>query len=135
METKSFYVKIPKPRQFNEILTLHKKANQAGLDKKDRLALITAAPEKQEVTFFTALLLTIDNKGKLADCYNINKKIEKVDASHRMDDMHDVFNIVVPVANGKQLKRKVYCLYHDYASILIEMVAAASNKQVVQSVA
>ena len=113
--------------KFDEILTLHKKTDRAGLDKKDRLALITSATEKQEATFFTALSLTIDDEGKLADCYNINKKIEKVEARHRMYDMHDVFNIVVPEANGKQLKREVYCLYHDYASISIEMVAA-SNK-------
>lgn len=113
--------------KFDEILTLHKKTDRAGLDKKDRLALITAATEKQEATFFTALSLTIDDEGKLADCYNINKKIEKVEARHRMYDMHDVFNVVVPEANGKQLKREVYSLYHDYASISIEMVAA-SNK-------
>ena len=29
--------------RFDEILTLHKKTDRAGLDKKDRLALITAA--------------------------------------------------------------------------------------------
>ena len=113
--------------RFDEILTLHKKTDRAGLDKKDRLALITAATEKQEATFFTALSLTIDDEGKLADCYNINKKIEKVEARHRMYDMHDVFNIVVPEENGKTLKGEVYNLYHDYASISLEMVAA-SNK-------
>ena len=85
--------------KFDKILTLHK-TDRAGLNKKDRLALIMSATEKQEAVFFAALSLTIDDEGKLADCYKINKKIKKVKARHRIYNMYNEFNIVLPEANA-----------------------------------
>ena len=112
---------------FSEVNTLYKKADRADLYKKDRLALIAAATEKKEATYFTALALALDDKSKLDDCYNIGTKVEKVEARHRLYDMHDVFTIVVPEADGKTLKEEAYNLYTEYATITPDMVAA-SNK-------
>jgi Zinc knuckle len=112
---------------FEEISTLYKKGDRKDLDKKDRLALIAAATEKKESTYFTPLALTIDDESKLDDCYNIGTKIEKVEARHRLYDMHDVFTVVVPEADGKTLKAQAYNLYAEYASVTADMVAA-SNK-------
>ena len=112
---------------FSEVNTLYKKADRAELDKKDRLALIAAATEKKEATYFTPLALALDDESKLDDCYNIGTKVEKVEARHRLYDMHDVFTIVVPEENGKTLKEEAYNLYTEYATISPDMVAA-SNK-------
>jgi hypothetical protein len=112
---------------FSEVSTLYKKADRADLDKKDRLALIAAATEKKESTYFTALALALDDESKLDDCYNIGTKVEKVEARHRLYDMHDVFTIVVPEADGKTLKEEAYNLYTEYATVTPDMVAA-SNK-------
>jgi hypothetical protein len=112
---------------FSEVNTLYKKADRADLDKKDRLALIAAATEKKEATYFTALALALDDESKLDDCYNIGTKVEKVEARHRLYDMHDVFTIVCPEENGKTLKEEAYNLYTEYATITPDMVAA-SNK-------
>ena len=112
---------------FSEVNTLYKKADRADLDKKDRLALIAAATEKKEATYFTPLALALDDESKLDDCYNIGTKVEKVEARHRLYDMHDVFTIVVPEENGKTLKEEAYNLYTEYATITPDMVAA-SNK-------
>ena len=114
--------------KFDEILTLHKKGDRVLMDKKDRLALIAAATEKQEGTFFSPLSLTISDETKLDDCYNIAKKVEKVEARHRTYDMHDVFNIVVPSEeDGKRLSPEVYNLYTDYATVTPEMVAKSNT--------
>ena len=86
---------------FSEVNTLYKKADRADLDKKDRLALIAAATEKKEATYFTPLALALDDESKLDDCYNIGTKVEKVEARHRLYDMHDVFTIVVPEEKGR----------------------------------
>ena len=112
---------------FEEISTLYKKGDRKDLDKKDRLALIAAATDKKEATYFTPLALTIDDESKLDDCYNIGTKIEKVEARHRLYDMHDVFTVVMPEADGKTLKAKAYNLYAEYASVTADMVAE-SNK-------
>jgi hypothetical protein len=114
--------------KFDEILTLHKKGDRALMDKKDRLALIAAATEKQDGTLFSPLSLTVSDETKLDDCYNIAKKVEKVEARHRTYDMHDVFNIVVPSEEDrKRLKPEVYNLYTDYASVTPEMVAQSNT--------
>ena len=112
---------------FSEVNTLYKKADRADLYKKDRLALIAAATEKKEATYFTALALALDDESKLDDCYNIGTKVEKVEARHRLYDMHDVFTIVVPEADGKTLKEEAYNLYTEYATVTPDMVAS-SNK-------
>lgn len=112
---------------FAEISTLYKKGDRKDLDKKDRLALITAATERKEATYFTPLALTIDDESKLDDCYNIGTKIEKVEARHRLYDMHDVFTVIVPTSDGKTLKEEAYNLYTEYANVTADMVAA-SNK-------
>ena len=112
---------------FEEISNLYKKGDRKDLDKKDRLALIAAATEKKEATYFTPLALTIDDESKLDDCYNIGTKIEKVEARHRLYDMHDIFTVVVPEADGKTLKMEAYNLYSEYANVTADMVAA-SNK-------
>lgn len=112
---------------FEEISTLYKKSDRKDLDKKDRLALIAAATEKKDSTYFTPLKLTIDDEAKLDDCYNVGTKIERVEARHRLYDMHDVFTIVVPDEDGKTLKEAAYNLYAEYASVTADMVAA-SNK-------
>ena len=44
---------------FSEVNTLYKKADRADFDKKDRLALIAAATEKKEATYFTPLTLLL----------------------------------------------------------------------------
>ena len=112
---------------FAEVTTLYKKGDRKDLDKKDRLALIAAATEKKESTFFTPLALALDDESKLDDCYNIATKVEKVEARHRLYDMHDVFTIVVPAEDGKTLTTEAYNLYTEYANVTPDMVAA-SNK-------
>ena len=112
---------------FGEVTTLYKKGDRADLDKKDRLALIAAATEKKEATYFTALALSLDDESKLDDCYNISTKVEKVQARHRLYDMHDVFTIVVPEADGKRLKEEAYNLYTEYATVTADMVAASNT--------
>ena len=97
-----------KETHFGEVTTIYKKGDRADLDKKDRLALIAAATEKKEATYFTALALALDDESKLNDCYNIGTKVEKVQARHRLYDMHDVFTIVVPEEDGKRLKEEAY---------------------------
>ena len=116
-----------KETHFGEVTTLYKKGDRADLDKKDRLALIAAATEKKEATYFTALAFALDDESKLNDCYNIGTKVEKVQARHRLYDMHDVFTIVVPEADGKRLKEEAYNLYTEYATVTPDMVAT-SNK-------
>ncbi|KAI2498105.1 hypothetical protein MHU86_16415 [Fragilaria crotonensis] len=115
--------------QFEEVLILHSKNDRAALDKKSRLALIAAATERHEDTYFKALSLgTPDSEAKLDDCYNINKTIENVAERHCTYDMHDVFSIVVPMDDGKQLKKdEVYNLYTDYALVTLKMVAASNT--------
>ena len=114
---------------FSEVNTLYKKADRADLDKKDRLALIAAATGKKENTYFTNLALALDDESKLDDCYNIGTKVEKVEARHRLYDMHDVFTIVVPEENGKTLKEEAYNLYTEYAAITTtpDMVTASNR--------
>jgi hypothetical protein len=107
---------------FEEISTLYKKGDRKSLDKKDRLALIAAATEKKDATYFTPLALTIDDESKLDDCYNVGTKIEKVEARHRLYDMHDVFTIIVPGPDGKNLTEKAYNLYAEYASVTPNML-------------
>ena len=109
---------------FSEVNTLYKKGDRDDLNKKDRLALIAAATEKKEATYFTALALALNDKSKLDDCYSIGTKVKKVEARHRLYDMHDIFTIVVPEADGKTLKKEAYNLYMEYATVTPDMVAA-----------
>jgi len=81
---------------FQRVHTLHRKEDRASLDKKSRLALIEAATEKHEETYFKSLSISLDNDAKLDDCYSVNKTIDHVIEYHTLFDMHDVFQIVVP---------------------------------------
>ena len=112
---------------FEKISSLYKKGDRKDLDKKDRLALIMAATEKLEATYFTLLALTVNDESKLDNCYNIGTKIEKIEARHRMYDMHNIFTVVVPDSDGKTRKGEAYNLFSEYANATADMVAACNK--------
>jgi hypothetical protein len=97
------------------------------LDKKDGLALIAAATEKKEATYFTPLALTNDFESRLDDCYNIGSKIEKVEAWHCQHDMNYALTVVVADSDGKTLKAESYNLNAEYANVTAAKVAASNR--------
>ena len=115
--------------EFEEVLILHSKNNRIALNKKSCLALIAAAMEKHEDSYLKARMLgTSDSEAKLDDCHNINKAIVNVAEWHSTYNMHNVFSIVIPMDDGKHLKKdEVYNPYTNFVFVTLEMVAASNT--------
>ena len=103
---------------------LYKKGDRDGLSTDERQILFKSATATVHKKY-DVMPLSLDDKDKLDDTYNLEVLVQRTKREHFKYDMHDVFTIVIPNANGTVQETKD--LYSDYSNITIEQVARSNR--------
>jgi hypothetical protein len=103
---------------------LYKKGDRDGLSTDERQIFFKSATATVHKKY-DEMLLSLNDEDKLDDTYNLEVLVQRTKREHFKYDMHDVFTIVIPNANGTVQETKD--LYSDYSNITIEQVARSNR--------
>ena len=103
---------------------LYKKGDRAALSTDERQILFKSATATVHKKY-DVIPLSLDDEDKLDDTYNLEVLVQRTKREHFKYDMHDVFTVVIPNADGTVKETKD--LYSDYSNITIEQVARSNR--------
>jgi hypothetical protein len=122
VEYKTHAIKKTVPDTVEQVL--YKKGDRDGLSTDERQILfksVTATVHKK----YEVMPMSLNDEDKLDDPYNLEVLVQRTKQERFKYDMHDVFTIVIPNADGTVQETKD--LYSDYGNIMIEQVARSNQ--------